>query len=439
MEEMTLNGKKGFWDNIMFGFIPARYFMVFLVITTAGVVFDVLPKGFLGGFLVCTVFGIFLEKIGDTMPFVNKYLGGGSFVAIFGGAILMYTGIFPKGTTDLITSFIKSMDYIGLIVGALICGSILTMKRKLLIRAGLLYFIPLVSGIIVAFASAGLVGQLAGYGWRKAILFVALPIMGGGTSAGAVPTAQTYASTLMHDNSYYLSLIMPAVVIANALAIVLAGILKATGDKFPSITGHGKLMKSGKMAQEGQKDKKAPLDLSSMGSGLLITGIFYTIGILLHKLVPSIHYYAWTIIACAICKICGLFPEKLEKDISQWYDFAMKLTIPAVLFGIGFVYTNLNQVISNMDLTYIMLVFVTLLGAIAGTWVVGSLIGFYPLECAITAGLCMANMGGSGDIATLGAADRMELMPFSQISSRLGGAIIIVVASILAPLIGAGL
>ena len=75
-------------------------------------------------------------------------------------------------------------------------------------------------------------------------------------------------------------------------------------------------------------------------------------------------------------------------------------------------------------------------GAFFGAAIVGKWVGFYPVEAGITAGLCMANMGGTGDVAVLSAADRMELMPFAQISSRLGGAIILIIGSLLLSTLG---
>ena len=41
----------------------------------------------------------------------------------------------------------------------------------------------------------------------------------------------------------------------------------------------------------------------------------------------------------------------------------------------------------------------------------------------------MANRGGNGDLACLGAADRMDLIAYAQLSSRLGGGIVLIIAS----------
>ena len=99
--------------------------------------------------------------------------------------------------------------------------------------------------------------------------------------------------------------------------------------------------------------------------------------------------------------------------------------------GIGFAYINIQQLVDAFTLQYILLVIVTVIGSIIGSGFVGKLLGFYPIEAAITGGLCMANMGGTGDVAVLSASKRMELMPFAQISSRLGGAFMILLATAL--------
>jgi Na+/citrate or Na+/malate symporter len=107
----------------------------------------------------------------------------------------------------------------------------------------------------------------------------------------------------------------------------------------------------------------------------------------------------------------------------------MKNFTPALLVGIGVAYTDLNAVVESFSLIYVVLVFVTVSGAVIGSGIAGHFLGFYPIEAAITAGLCMANMGGTGDVAVLSASERMELMPFAQISSRIGGAFMLIVAT----------
>ena len=55
---------------------------------------------------------------------------------------------------------------------------------------------------------------------------------------------------------------------------------------------------------------------------------------------------------------------------------------------------------------------------------VGRLIGMYPIDVAIVTA-CHSGQGGTGDVAILSAANRMQLMPFAQIATRIGGAIMV--------------
>ena len=64
----------------------------------------------------------------------------------------------------------------------------------------------------------------------------------------------------------------------------------------------------------------------------------------------------------------------------------------------------------------------------------GYLFKLWPLEASITAALCSCDVGGSGDIAILSASNRMQLLPFSSISTRIGGALMILEISFLMPL-----
>ena len=104
---------------------------------------------------------------------------------------------------------------------------------------------------------------------------------------------------------------------------------------------------------------------------------------------------------------------------------------PSLLVGIGEAYTGIPGLLGPFSVNYFIMVLTTVVGGALGAALVGRMIGFYPIEAAITGGLCMANMGGTGDVAVLSAAQRMKLMPFAQISSRLGGAVMLILATAL--------
>lgn len=115
----------------------------------------------------------------------------------------------------------------------------------------------------------------------------------------------------------------------------------------------------------------------------------------------------------------------------MWFQFFVKNFANLLLAALGVGFIKLQDVLAALTPMYIIVVAAVVIGAIIGSGFVGRLVGFYPIEAAITGGLCMANMGGSGDIATLGATKRMELMSFAAVSSRLGGALMQILGSFL--------
>ena len=441
--------------------LPWPIFLIITAVVLLATYLGVLPKGMTGCFVFMIVVGDILAWIGDHTPIVKSYLGGGAIVVIFGSALLVYFNLIPAASTvdgetvynmtlpfgqlDLVgnigTFFKTTGGFLDWYIAALITGSILGMNRKLLVKAAARYFPAIFGGLICAFALCCGIAAIMGYPVMNALLLIALPIMGGGMGAGASPLSKIFESSGSMTAAEALSVMTPAVAIGNAVSIVLAGVLVKilTG----KLNGQGKLMQEGsidpkelEISPEMQAKRNA-ISLPNLGIGLLVSGGFFAWGYIVQGAWNAlgtgitIHAYAWMIITVAICKITDIVPENIEVACFQWFQFIMKNLTNVLLLGIGVCYLEIGTVIKSFSLTYLLLCAATCIGAFVGAALIGKLVGFYPFEAGVTAGLCMSNMGGTGDVAVLSAADRMELMPFAQISSRLGGAIILLLASLM--------
>ncbi|MCE3026741.1 2-hydroxycarboxylate transporter family protein [Salinicola sp. DM10] len=408
--------------------IPLPLFAIAALVLIAAIATDTIPTGMIGALLVMMIFGELLGFLGDRLPIIKSYLGGGAILAIFGAAALVYVNWLPADVTDNVKQFMKSGGFLNFYIAALITGSILGMDSKVLVKVGSRYALPLVCAVLFAALFAVAVGWLLGFSPQDAVVVITLPIMGGGMGAGAVPMSQIYEQLLGQPASYYISILVPALALGNVFAIIIAGLLNGLANRMPSLTGNGQMMPGVEIEERESKP-----DLSKLGIGLVAALTFFVAGEILGDFIP-LHPYALMIVLVAVLKIANLVPESVNEAASQWFKFVAKNWTFALLFGIGIAYTDLGQVIDAISITYVLIVFAVVAGAAFGAGLVGKLVGFYPIESAITAGLCMANMGGTGDVAVLSAAKRMQLMPFAQISSRLGGALILLISSIVVPL-----
>ena len=419
------------WEKVMeikvMGMSLPMYIIVAAIILFAAQT-GILPTNMVGALAVMMVLGSVLNLLGNKIPIIRSYLGGGAVFCIFASSALATFGVLPAAVVDNCDNFMNDVGFLDFYIAALITGSILGMDRQLLKKAAVRFLPVSFLSMACAILMAGVMGIVTGRGFGNTILYVALPMMSGGMGAGVIPLSGIYAGATGMDSAQIISQMIPASAIGNVLAIICAAFIAKLGTAVPSMNGNGKLMKIG---SQKKKDTTMELDLTMMGIGLLMAMGFFTIGALINKIFPSIHAYAFMIIVVVLCKIAGIVPKKYEKAAVQWSQFVMKNFTSALLAGIGIALLDLKVLGAALTPQFLLITVAIILTVAVCAGVLGKFVGFYPVESSITAGLCTNSMGGTGNIAVLSASDRMGLIPFAQMATRLGGALVLISASFL--------
>lgn len=387
----------------------------------------------------CTSFAmaVILYEIGERLPVWNTYIGGGLLMVFFGVALLKYFGIIPEKTIENI-NFIISGDEVNLLelyIVFLIVGSVLSLDKDILLKSCAGYIPAILGGLVVSSVFGVVAGLIFGVSPTTSIMKYVLPIMGGGNGAGAVPLSNIYETVTGDPAANFYGFAIIILTIGNIFAIIGSATLNTIGKKFPSMTGDKKtLVRGGENI--ARDDAKIKTNVQDMLGAMVIACGCYSVGrIMSKKILPkiagaSIHAYAYMIIFVVILAASGLIPAKVRAGAKRIQSFWTGVMGMVIMVGMGADF-DIAELFTVMTPGNVVMALAIVVGAIIGAGGVGYLVGFYPVDSALTAGLCMANRGGSGDLACLGAADRMELMAYAQLSSRLGGGIVLIIASFL--------
>lgn len=327
------------------------------------------------------------------------------------------------------TKFYKSTNILYLYICCIIVGSIMSMNRTTLIQGFLRIFFPMLCGEVVGMIVGMGVGLALGLEPFQIFFFLILPIMAGGVGEGAIPLSIGYATLLHMDQGVALGRILPIVMLGSLTAIVISGCLNQLGKRFPHLTGEGELM-PGK-TNGGEKEQTAALfngkaDVTTIASGALLAVLLYMVGMLLHKLIGLPAPVGMLFVAVLI-KLChGVSPRMLAGSQVVYKFFQTAVTYP-ILFAVGVAITPWNELVDAFTMTNLLVIVSTVSALVATGFFVGKKIGMHPIDVAIVS-CCQSGQGGTGDVAILTAGNRMSLMPFAQIATRIGGAINVSVA-----------
>lgn len=432
-----LETKKSFWKRDYYGapiwMLAVLVGIIYLVTFTGKMPDDDMLS------IVAIMFsiGIVLYDLGEHIPIWKDYLGGGSMLAFLGAAALEFYEILPAKYSEAITYFYDDYGFQTIFISLLIVSSVLGVNRKQLVKAFGGYIPAILGGILLAAILGVGAAVLVGVDVRSAITLYVLPIMGGGNGSGAVPLSEMWEQITGQSKDAFYSQAIAILTLANNFAILAAVALDAVGNKFPKLTGNGELLKNPeKYAMASDKAEKPKVGLYEAAGGLLLTCGMYAIARLLSKTVPAVgsisfHMYVYLIVLTALLSVFNLVPAKLKEGVKQCANFLTKPLMCFCMVGIGIAFTDLGELAAALTWQTLMISLAVVIGAAVGAGITGTFFGFNFVESGITAGLCMANRGGSGDLQVLGACKRMQLMSYAQISSRIGGAIILILGSII--------
>ncbi|MEB6181957.1 2-hydroxycarboxylate transporter family protein [Enterococcus casseliflavus] len=409
--------------------ISLPLYLFFMVVIFSAIALDKLPLNMVGITILLVALGHLLYFIGEKLPIMNSYLGGGSVFTLLGATLLASFHLVPTKVIDAVSDFMGGgFGFLDFYIAALICGSILGMNRNLLVKASTKFIPVALITMVVGFFSVGLVGMLLGNGFADSVMYVSLPMMSGGMGAGITPLSQIYADGLANGNQAAIfSQLAPAVTFGNILAIIGALFIAKAFAK-TKYNGHGTLINATK---EELEKPKITLDAQQIGVGMLFSFSLLVVGAILSDFFPKIHEYAFMIVIVFILKALNIVPKKLEDSVVMFNNVVMTNLTHAVLAGIGLSLIDLSTLASAFTWQFVVLCLTSVVSMGAASWFFGMVLGMYPVETAIGAGMINNSMGGTGNIAVLSASDRMEMIAFAQMANRLCGAIVLILGGIL--------
>ena len=378
--------------------------------------------------------------LGNSIPVVNSYLGGSVLFCMFGPALLNYFGLLPETTVKGVSILMK-YGLQDVYIAALLCGSVLYMDRKILLGAISRYLPAILGSQVFALGFCFLGGLITGYGPLNAVFDIGAPTMSGGSGGAMTTLPALYSSLSGTDMTPMAGKFLCYASIANVLAVVLAAIVGSVTAKMKGLNGNGEILCS-KKAQESKTEEKeqkrlgTSADYVALGSGIFMSFCLYLLGNILGSLpgfgvIPGL---AWTIILGIIIKFTGLLPDQFADNCVYSMNFALRALLPMLIAGIGINSLKFSTLAEYFSPGAFVVIFLAVFGAMLGAMIFGKLSGLWAYEAGVTAGLCCCNIGGSGDLAVLSAANRMNLLAFASISTRIGGALMVIWIGLLYPL-----
>ncbi|WP_445449710.1 2-hydroxycarboxylate transporter family protein [Enterococcus faecalis] len=412
--------------DVKVGSVPLPVYVVLSAVIFVTGMAQQLPVNMLGGFAVILTMGRLLGTIGGNLPFVKNF-GGPAILSLLVPSILVFFNLVNQNVLASANILMKEANFLYFYIACLVCGSILGMNRKMLVQGLMRMIVPMMVGMIFAMGVGTLVGVLVGFDWQHALFYIVTPVLAGGIGEGILPLSIGYSAITGVGSEQLVAQLIPATIIGNFFAIMCSALLSRFGEKRPEFSGQGQLVKVGDTDDmaDALKEDNSPIDVKLMGAGVLTACTLFIAGGLLQ------HFTGFPgpvlmIVLASLLKYLNVVPKETQRGSKQLYKFISgNFTFP-LMAGLGLLYIPLKDVIGTLSWQYFIVVISVVFTIIVTGFFISRFMNMNPVEAAIISA-CQSGMGGTGDVAILSTADRMNLMPFAQVATRLDEASTVIV------------
>ncbi|MEX3845335.1 MULTISPECIES: 2-hydroxycarboxylate transporter family protein [unclassified Paraburkholderia] len=428
---------EGWWKlmEIRIGIIPLPIYVILFALIAGFAVTGKVPGEISMAIAVLAFCGFTCAELGKRLPLLRN-IGAAAILATFVPSALVYYHVLPQPVQHLTVEFTKQTNFLYLFIASIIVGSILSMDRRVLIQGFLKIFIPLAAGTVAATIVGTAVGAALGLGVKHTLLYIVVPIMAGGVGEGAIPLSVGYSEIMHVAQGDLFAQVLPPVMLGSLMAIILSGMLDMLGKRMPHLTGNGRLQVGASDELASSNDEaRGHVDVSHIAAAGITAITLYLIGLMANKLFGLPAPVAMLFLAVLVKLARAVSPPLQEGAFVVYKFFSTAVTYP-LLFAIGVAMTPWDKLMAAFTLVNVVTIAATVVTLMGTGFVVGRLMKMYPIDTAIV-NACHSGQGGTGDVAILTAANRMQLMPFAQIATRIGGAIVVTVTLILLAHFGA--
>lgn len=383
------------------------------------------------------VIGVFCAWLGEKLPIWNTWIGGGSMLAMMFPSFLVYAGIIPAKYTQSIKYFYDDMSFLNFYIIFLIAGGLLTIDRdsllKTLKRCGPVFFGAVIGSVVFALLGGAIFGKPMG----ETLAYYVLPNLGGGNGSGAVPMSKIFEQVTGAPGDSWYSKAVAILTLGSTIALVVGVILNRIGHIFPQYAGDGKSLLRSTADTQLKEEERYVATVMDKANAFLLCAAFWALATLFgEKLLPTIlgviiHPFAYLILFLTIANVLDVIPKNLRSGAEAMSDFISGKMGPMLFAGLGVAMLDFRDFLGAITFENLIICLLLILGVAVGAGIMGILVGFYPIDAIIVAGLTCSNRGDSADVILLTATNRMALIPYAATISKLGGAVVLAISSVI--------